>query len=178
MVYFHLRIKDYFMIITKEISLEEINTLRQILEEFVQKLDETQKPNNNFIDRLITQWSEGNIEILGKYIDDELVGIVVLELAANKIGIIYLSTRGPIHDVSQSKDLERNLFDAGLKHLRKRERWVGIRNSEFLSQDLLLYTQEKDFKKYNMIDMVADRRLIESIAMPEIPSGQGGAGIS
>jgi len=152
----------------RNVKLEERDAVRQLLEEFYQERIESQSSREGLIDGTLTMWSKGDIEILGKFIEHELVGIAVLGLTTNRLGV--LSNRELIHDQSQSKDLERDLFDTAFERLKKRESWVGFR-AAFLREDLIQYAQEKGFKKYVMIDMVVDRKSIEAVPMPNIPSG-------
>lgn len=155
----------------RNVELEERDAVIKLLGEFIEDLNESQKPREGFIDGTLTMWEKGDLEILGKFIDHELVGIAIIGLRVNRIGIIYVSKRESIHNQSQARHIERDLFDTAFERLKKQESWVGIRVAVLLRDDLIQYAQEKGFKKYVMIGMVADRKSIEAVPMPKIPSG-------
>lgn len=172
MVYFQEHYYDSFMGDIREIDIEMRDVVEQMLKEFVQKMDESHRPKPETINRMFELWSEGKIVILGKFDDGRrILGIVILALPSNRLLLVHVHTINNDLDKSQVRTLERELFDAGFKRLKRYEPWVTSGGPVWLTENLIDYALEVGFKPYNSVTMTADRETMEDVPEPIIPSG-------
>ncbi len=172
MIYLQGRLQNHFMRSIREVDLAKRVIVKQMLEEFIQKMDETNRPNQETNDRLFTLWSEGKIVILGKFDNqDQILGIVILSLPSNKLSLVHVSTTSTDLDKSQVSIIEKELFDAGFDRLKRYESWVTSGGSVWLTKNLIKHAMEVGFKRYDKIGMKADREAVEAVPVPEVPSG-------
>lgn len=156
----------------KEVGLDRRDEVSNMLEEFIQTVDEKHRPGPQMMDRMLSLWSEGSIEILGKFDDDkQILGIVLLSLISNRLSFVHIHPSKVDLDEIQRHNLERELFDAGFERLKGYESWVTSGGSSMLTKNLVEYALTLGFKKYEQIQMAASREVLEKLQMPLIPAG-------
>lgn len=155
-----------------KVERDRRDEVADLLGEFITSMDERKRPGQEMIDQLLSLWSEGNIELLGKFDDaDNLLGIVVLSLASNRLSFVYIRTTRDGLEKNKRNRLERDLFDAGFAQLKKNESWVTTGESGWLSENLIKHALKVGFERYEQIGMEASRETLEKVQVPQMPPG-------
>lgn len=154
----------------REVSYDEQDVVRQMLDEFFQKVDEKYNLEPEIIEKFMDFWSKGNIKILGKYVNDSLLGVAFLGQVTNVLSIIHVHQVLKVLDREKVSTLERELFDTGFEYLRLRKPWVAT-YPPAMNANLAEYALNIGFKRYEKIEMIADRETLETAPVPKIPSG-------
>jgi GNAT superfamily N-acetyltransferase len=154
----------------REVSYDNQDIVRQMIDEFFQKLDETKKPKPDMIEKLVEHWIQGDILILGKFYDDLLIGIAFLGLVSNILSIIHIRSDSKDFDSEQTLAHERELFNEGFHRLKLLKPWVTI-HPLWMNSNLIEHALEVGFKRFDKIGMSADRETLDSVPVPQTPSG-------
>ncbi|MFW9842735.1 MAG: GNAT family N-acetyltransferase [Candidatus Thorarchaeota archaeon] len=164
----------------REVELNRRATVSEILNAKFLSLDDEfsslilgRRTQSEYIEKFLDLWEEGKLIVLGKFAEEDILGIATLGLESNKVGVIHVQSPDVETDISYNYTIEKELFDKGFEILRKCEPWVTTGGSGWLSKTVVEHALQLGFKKYDMISMKADREKLETIKVPETPSEYG-----
>ncbi len=151
----------------EQIGLDRCNEVRLILEDYLDTLDESQRPPSTLIDQVIDHWENQRIEVYAKIdTDNQILGIAVLGLVSNRISIISMAKAAETLDEPQIVSIQIELFQAGYKRLKTTG--DSILTGGPLGESLREHALSLGFRGFERTSMEACREVLESLDDPTL----------
>jgi ribosomal protein S18 acetylase RimI-like enzyme len=151
----------------EQIGLDRCNEVRLILGDYLNTLDESQRPPPTLIEQVIDHWENQRIEVYAKIdTDNQILGIAILGLVSNRISMICMAEAAQTLDEPQIVSIQIELFEAGYKRLKTTGDF--ILSGGPLADSIREHALSLGFRGFERASMEASREVLESLDDPTL----------
>jgi len=147
----------------KNLSIKDLDSLDSLILNYFQY---TNRPSFPLKERLAEGIKKETIVVFGKYLNNEAIGISVVNL--NSVGInLFLDNK--LIEEKKLINVESELFNAAFSLMKKN--YKSIKYMGPVSETLLKFFEDNNFQSFNRKRMSIDSTIIKALENPFCPKG-------